>query len=74
MNKHRRAEIMKILLVQIDACVNDLRLGRLNTTLARIDADNFGECFKCDQEIPFALLKTYPEQILCDNCLDVAKD
>lgn len=73
MNKHHRAEIKKILLAQIDSCGNDLRLGRLNATLARIDADNFGECFKCDQEIQLALLKTYPEQILCDNCLDLAK-
>ena len=74
MNKHQRAEIKKILLVQIGSCVDDLRMGRLNATLARIDADNFGECFKCEQEIQFAILKTYPEQSLCDNCLDVAKD
>lgn len=74
MNKHQRADIKKILLAQIDSSGDDLRLSRLNTTLKRIDADNLGECFKCDLEIQFAILKTYPEQILCDNCLDVAKD
>lgn len=74
MNKHQRAEINKTLLALIESGVKDLRLERLNATLARIDADNFGKCFKCDREIQFAILKTNPEQILCDNCLDAEKD
>jgi len=74
MNKYQRAEIKKILLVQIASSVDGLRLGRLNSTLERIDADNFGQCFKCEQEIPLTVLKTSPERVICDNCLEEAKD
>ncbi len=74
MNKYQRAKIKKILLVQVASSVDKLRLGRLNATLERIDANNFGECFKCEQEIPFTVLKTCPERVICDNCLDGAKD
>lgn len=70
MNKYQRAEIKKILMAQIESCVDDLRLGRLNKALARIDADNFGECFKCEQEIMFSVLKALPERLICDNCLE----
>jgi RNA polymerase-binding transcription factor DksA len=73
MNKHQRAEIKKILLAQTDSSVDDLRLRRLNETLARIDADNFGECFKCGQDIQFTVLRTWPERVICDNCLEGAK-
>ena len=74
MNKHQRAEIKKILLAHIDSSREDLQLERLNAALARIDADNFGECFKCGQEIPFSTLNTSPERVICDNCLKGAKD
>jgi len=74
MNKHQRAEIKKLLLSQIDSPMEVLRLSRLNAALARIDADNFGECFKCGQEILFTVLKTCPERVICDNCLEGAKD
>ena len=74
MNKHQRVEIKKILLAHIDSSIEDLRLERLNAALARIDADNFGECFKCGQAIPFPTLSTSPERVICDNCLEGEKD
>ncbi len=74
MKKSQRVEIKKILLAQIALSGDGLRLGRLNASLGRIDADNFGECFKCEQDIPFAVLKTCPERIICDKCLDKAED
>lgn len=74
MNKHQRAEIRKILLAWIDSSVEDIQLVRLNSTLARIDADNFGECFKCGQKIQFTVLKACPERVICDNCLEGAED
>lgn len=74
MNKYQRAEVKKLLLAQIALSVDDLRLRRLNAALKRIDADNFGECFKCEQEIEFTVLKTCPERVICDNCLEGAED
>ena len=74
MNKHQRAELKKILLAQIDSPLEELRLARLNTALARVDADNFGECFKCELEIPFNILQKHPERVICDSCLEGAKD
>jgi RNA polymerase-binding transcription factor DksA len=73
-NKHQRAEIKKIVLSQIDSSVDGLRLSRLNTTLKRIDADNFGECFKCEQEIQITVLKACPERVICNKCLEGAND
>jgi len=74
MNKHQRVEIKKFLLSLIDLPMEVLRLSRLNAALARIDADNFGECFKCEQEIPFTVLKICPERMICDDCLEGSKD
>lgn len=84
MNKNQRAEIEKIILVQIDALAKEppslgessgdsLRLSRLNSTLMRIDADNFGECFKCEREIPVDTLRKRPEISICDSCLTEPK-
>lgn len=70
MNKHQRAEIKRIILEQIASSVDDLRLVRLKATLRRIDADNFGECFKCEQQIPLSVLNTSPERVICDNCIE----
>jgi len=79
-NKHERSEIKKIILVQIDLLVEELptlgsaageklRLERLKTALMRIDADNFGACFKCEQTIPMSRLRIFPERIICIDCL-----
>lgn len=46
-----------------------LRLERLQTALQRIDAVNFGECFKCEQPISLSTLQQAPETTVCDNCL-----
>lgn len=74
MNKYQRAEIKKSLMTQIALSVDDLRLKRLNEALMRIDADNFGECFKCEQKIPLTVLKTCPERVICDDCLEGLDD
>lgn len=80
MNKHQRAEIEQIIQAQIDALVQELptlgkvpgeilRLRRLESTLMRIDADNFGDCFKCETAIPIKSLRIQPETMICDACL-----
>lgn len=85
MNKHERAEIKKIILEQIDELVDELptlgeapsemlRLRRLESTLMRIDADNFGECFKCERALPMDSLKIRPESMLCPTCLEEPTD
>ena len=83
MNKHQRAEIKKIIMTQIDALGEELpsldktpgenlRLRRLETAQMRIDADNFGECFKCGRAIQMSSLKNHPENTICDACLEGA--
>jgi len=47
-----------------------LRLQRLETALKRIDADNFGECFKCEKPIAMSRLRNNPESVICTACLD----
>ena len=47
-----------------------LRLQRLETALRRIDADNFGECFKCENPIATSRLRNTPESIICTACLE----
>jgi len=80
-NKHERSEIKKIILMQIDLLVEELptlgsaageklRLERLKTALMRIDADNFGVCFKCEKTIPMSRLRILPESIICIDCLE----
>ncbi len=80
MNKHERSEIKKTILAQIDALVEELpalgkapgeilRLRRLEATLMRIDADNFGACFKCERAIPMNSLRICPESTICSACL-----
>ena len=80
-NKHERSEIKKIIMVQIDLLVEELptlgsatgeklRLERLRTALMRIDAANFGACFKCDKTIPMSRLRIFPESIMCNDCLE----
>jgi RNA polymerase-binding transcription factor DksA len=80
-NKHQRAEIKKCILALIDSLNEDqshlakdsgamLRLQRLKTALMRIDADNFGKCFKCDSTIPICILKNSPATMLCPACIE----
>jgi RNA polymerase-binding transcription factor DksA len=86
MNKFERAEIKQIILTQIEQLTKKrltevqphpaqtsrdmLRLERLETTLRRIDADNFGECFKCENPIAMSRLRITPESIICTTCLE----
>ena len=80
MNKQLRATIKRIILSQIDLLVAELagslaqpgqrlRLQRLQTTLLRIQADNFGHCFKCEQPLEADLLRKHPETSICNTCL-----
>ncbi|MCP4341933.1 MAG: hypothetical protein GY799_24375 [Desulfobulbaceae bacterium] len=82
MNKHERSEIKKIILAEIDLLVEKLpilgsasgemlRLERLKSALMRIDADNFGVCFKCEKTIPMSRLQILPESTICIDCLEV---
>jgi DnaK suppressor protein len=80
-NKHKCSEIKKIILAQIDLLVEELptlqnavgeklRLERLDAALMRIDADNFGVCFKCEKTIPMSRLRILPESTICIDCLE----
>ena len=82
-NKHERLEVKKIILAEIDLLVEKspilgsdsgemLRLERLKSALMRIDADNFGVCFKCEKTIPMSRLQILPESTICIDCLEVS--
>lgn len=79
MNKQERAEIKTIILEQIEslseqvptagnAAGGKLRLERLGAALRRIEAENFGEFFKCEKPIQVSRLLAHQESILCDYC------
>ncbi len=81
MNKHQRAKIKATILTQIEsltektqspesAAQTKLRLERLGTALKRIEADNYGECFKCGTPIQMSQLLAFPETMLCTDCLN----
>lgn len=80
MNQHLRAKIKAKILTQIESLTTEiqfpdnaaqakLRLERLGTALRRLDADNYGECFKCEKPIQINQLLAFPEAVLCLNCL-----
>jgi DnaK suppressor protein len=81
MNKHQRAKIKTTILDQIELLIAEsqfpdnaaqtkLRLERLGTTLKRIEANNYGECFKCEKPILYNRLLAFPETTLCIDCLN----
>lgn len=81
MNKHQRAKIKAIILAQIEsvkeqiqtpenAARSTLRLDRLGSALKRIAANNYGECFKCEKPISQSRLLSFPETMLCTDCLN----
>ena len=81
MNKHERAKIKATILTQIESLTEEtqpaesaaqtkLRLERLGTALKRIEADNYGECFKCGTPIQMSQLLAFPETMLCLGCLN----
>ncbi|MCB1858078.1 MAG: TraR/DksA family transcriptional regulator [Gammaproteobacteria bacterium] len=47
-----------------------LELSKINRTLARIDADDYGLCQECGEEIPDARLKILPYAEHCINCAE----
>ena len=76
MNTHERAELKKIILVQLSVLEpsNDpkeqLRFERLETALKRVEAENFGACFRCEKPIAMEILRTTPERVICVDCLN----
>lgn len=76
MNKHERAELKKNILRQLDVLASrgnqgeQLKLERLETALKRVDAENFGSCFKCEKPISMETLRTAPESVICPDCLN----
>lgn len=44
------------------------RIAAIEAALARIDADEYGDCLQCGMEIAAARLAAYPEARLCISC------
>lgn len=44
------------------------RVPRLEATLKRIDADDYGICVDCSREIPLERLKETPDEFFCADC------
>jgi len=47
-----------------------VRLDKLESALKKIDNPEFGNCFICEQTIPFARLLAAPETTRCIKCED----
>jgi DnaK suppressor protein len=47
-----------------------VRLNKLESALKKIDDQEFGTCFICEQFIPFARLLAIPETTRCIKCED----
>lgn len=45
-----------------------LRLQQVEAALRRIEADEFGECLACGEDVGFGRLKARPEAPLCIGC------
>ena len=45
-----------------------LQLRRIQAALARIDADEYGRCQSCDEEIPAKRLEVDPTALYCIQC------
>lgn len=43
-------------------------LMRIEQALARIEADEYGYCLECDEEIPIKRLRVDPAAVLCIAC------
>jgi RNA polymerase-binding protein DksA len=54
----------------VDALGNEARaeLANISAALARMDADEFGLCARCGEEISEARLDAYPYATECINC------
>jgi hypothetical protein len=85
MNKYERAEIKGLILARLASLTEErpvkgvakgaapgavLGRERLATALRRIDAENFGECFKCEEPISMDRLRLHPESMICGDCLE----
>ena len=48
----------------------ELRILNLNEALLRAKSEDFGICFRCEEEIPQKRLKILPESKVCVRCLE----
>ena len=46
----------------------ELRLTQVKSALLRVDTEGFGNCAKCEEEIPWARLVARPESPVCIKC------
>ena len=44
------------------------KLGKLEHALQHVDDDNFGQCRRCDQDIPVMRVVLMPESTYCVRC------
>ena len=51
----------------------ELQLTRINSALDRIEADNFGCCVRCGEEISEQRLEIDPASLLCIDCANLAE-
>ena len=49
------------------------RLRQVIAAIARMAADNYGDCASCDELIPIERLKAYPEATMCINCKSISE-
>jgi RNA polymerase-binding transcription factor DksA len=85
MNRYERSEIKALIMAQLDRLTKEalapgesleekLRVERLETALRRIDGENFGACFTCEEPISMSILRNNPERIICDACVEAADE
>lgn len=55
-------------MIQANLSAARQRLALARGALERIDADEYGECPVCGEDIPFARLDAAPEAALCVEC------
>lgn len=52
----------------------ELRLTQVNTALARLQTDGFGQCLRCGEQIGLERLRIRPEATLCRGCQEGGDD
>lgn len=48
----------------------ELRMLNLKEALLRVKSEDFGICYRCEEEIPEKRLKILPESKICVRCLE----
>lgn len=60
-------------MVQAQRARLKLRLGQVKAALVSFDREEYGECRRCDEPIPFKRLKVRPETPFCIDCRSEAE-